>query len=126
MKPITRGTDERPLRAIFNPHLERFSIMPRFICLSREDDSFLYDADTLSQAKGFSDGCEIPCRITAELDTLNAVENLYRICAVDAQTGQTVMSGPIVELYEAADCIGFLKLVLVPVGVEQEVNNDAR
>ena len=99
--------------------------MPRFICLSREDDSFLYRADSLSQAKGFADASEIPCRITAELDTFNAVENLYQITVVDAETGQTIMSGPIVDLFEAADAIGFLKLVLIPVGIEQEVD-DAR
>lgn len=89
--------------------------MSRFLCLSREDNTCLYEAETLPQARGFVAGCDIPSRIVCALDGMTSTEFMYQIQVIDDDSGQVVCSGPIVDLLEAADALCGLRLVLMPV-----------
>lgn len=95
--------------------------MPRFLCMSRENNAMLYEAETLPQARGFVEGTETPCRIACELDLIGSTECYYRIVVIDEPTGQVVAEGPIVDLFEAPDAVAFLKLVLMPINSGKEV-----
>lgn len=86
----------------------------RFYVLDRETGDCRYQAPTLSQAKGFADGIDEPCRIVAGVDSF-AAELHYQISLVDESTGQVVAYGPTIDLFDAPELLCNLKIVLLPV-----------
>lgn len=77
-------------------------------------DAIRYKAHSLAQAQGYVDARD-DHSVIAVSAVRCAPELLYQVCIMDGSTGQVVAHGPVVDLYEAPDLIGDLRIVILPV-----------
>lgn len=88
--------------------------MSPFVVLDRKTHTPLYEAESLSQAKGFADAHEEPCAIAGVVESRNCHEFLYRLCVIDEGSGQIVAEISTVDVLDAADLFCRLRIALVP------------
>ena len=83
-----------------------------FLVLDRIEKRVLYEADSLSQARGYCDASEHLCMVTT-ITEAHCSEWKYRIHLID-KSGQILCSGPFIDLYEAEELLCSLRVVLLP------------
>ena len=91
--------------------------MSHFWVLDRTTKAVLYEGESLAQAKGFTDGYEGATIIATVTESCRS-EWLYQIQLRDEASGQVVAQGPTVDLSTAADLLGNLRVVVMPIDHE--------
>ena len=85
-----------------------------FLVVDSETKRCVYEADTISQAKGYTDRRRKPSTIYTPAEVYGA-QWVYQVCVIDATTGKVHMRGPIVDIESAPDFVGDLRIAILPV-----------
>jgi hypothetical protein len=86
---------------------------PTCFVLDHHTHRVIYKAASLAQATGFVDRRKRSSIIAVSASSF-ATEFLYKIAVIDTTSGQVIATGPIVELFEAADALCDLRIVILP------------
>jgi len=90
------------------------ALSPSVYVLDRRTRRVVYEAKSLSQAKGYADARRRPSMILFSAERSN-VETLYQLAMIDTTSGQVVSHGPVVEIFDALDLLENLRIVMLPV-----------
>jgi hypothetical protein len=82
--------------------------------LDRESGRTVYRAKSIAQAQGFIDRRRKPSIIALSASTF-AAQDRYQLAMVDSTSGQVISRGPVVNLFDAAELLCDLRLVILPV-----------
>lgn len=89
--------------------------MPQFLIVSRDDDAVLHTAQTLTEARGYAEGCEQSTKIAMLVDMKKDQEFQYQIVVIDEPSGRVLMEGPVLDIDEIDQKFGYMRICIMPV-----------
>lgn len=85
-----------------------------YLVINPKSNAVLYEAQSLSQARGFSDACERETQIFSAVE-LFGITFPHQICLLNVKTGEILARGPVVDMDCAPDAMHSVRIALLPV-----------